>query len=476
MEEHLVAGDEVTVLTCDAALKACDANPWNSLSHCLACMGLRSDLLKMLSAPIRKLPLVSSEYSQEVFADIPQFKTLDELRNFERYNVGIGSDIISSLITVTGSVYPCPIEHRRLIECYIRDFWAVYQTAVNYLDQFNFDRVYIFNGRFVPARAWIRACESRNITYVTQERLGSPDRVWKIENNGIHDPTPYPARIREFWEVYESDPKTRSEGKDFFEERPKGQLTGWYSFVTEQNAEQLPADWDASKQNIAIFASTESEFMGLPEYFLCEAFSSQSAVCSEIAQMILQKNSDIHFYLRIHPNSKEDVIRWWEDEMWEKLPNVTIIPPESPVSSYTLMWSCQKTVAWLTTMGVEATYWGKPSILLGRAFYGGIGAAYEPQSLAEAVDLIATRNLDPKPKENALAYGAFNRCGIPKLPFSEAITACKLTFKGQQPNAHPDILRSLWNWENIVSKAPAPAWAKRLWQYWEWRRLQNRVE
>lgn len=474
IEEHLAAGDEVTVLTCDAMLKACDANPGNSLSHCLACMGLRGNLLKMLSAKVQCLPLIDkgARYPDKV----PCFESLDALKQYEWNGNPVGPHIISSLISATGNVEPDTVKNKKLISRYIVDYCAAYTTALSYLDRYKFDMVYVFNGRFVPARAWLNACIARDVTFVAQERLGVPDRAVRVKNDGIHNPVVYTKQILDFWEAHKSESEVANEAKEFYEERPKGRLTGWYSFVTEQNAEQLPADWDASKQNIAIFASTESEFMGLPEYFLGGAFPDQRLAYYNLVNEFLNKFPDFHFYIRIHPNSEEDSVRWWEDEMWKKLTNATIVPPASTVSSYTLMWSCQKTVAWLTTMGIEATYWGKPSIILGNAFYVGLDAVYEPQSLAEAVALIADIQLPPKSQDPALAYGAFNRCGIPKLPFSEAITACKLTFKGQQPNAHPDILRSLWNWENIVSKAPAPAWAKRLWQYWEWRRLQNRVE
>jgi len=130
----------------------------------------------------------------------------------------------------------------------------------------------------------------------------------------------------------------------------------------------------------------------------------------------------------------------------------------------------------MTTIGVEATYWGKPSIVLGRAAYRGIGAVYEPGGVAEAVSLVLDQTLAPHPRQAAISYGAYLRRGAPKLPYSEVLSSCKLTFKGKQPNASAEVLRSLWNWENIVSTAPVPDWTKQLWQKWEWFRLSRTLK
>lgn len=471
LEDHLAAGDTVTVLVCDAMLKACDANPWNSLSHCLACMGLRDNLLEMVSGRIQRLPLISPAVKAP--CKTSQFESLESLKKFTWNNAPAGADIVSSLITATGSVAPDTITNRDIIARYLRDYCLTYATALDYLERFKYDKVYIFNGRFASAKAWIRACRERKTNFVTQERFSSPERVTLVDNDGVHNPTAYTERILDFWKANASDPKIAAEARDFFEERPKGLLTGWYSYVSGQSREQLPEGWNPEERNIALFASTESEFMGLPEYFLTGLFPDQRQAYSQLAREFLQ-DKNFRFYLRVHPNSQQDSIRWWEGALWKNLSNVTIIPPESPVSSYTLMWSCEKTAAWTTTMGVEATYWEKPGILLGNALYEGIDAVYEPRNLSEAVDMIRNPQLPPKPKSQAMAYGAFLRCGLPKLPYSEPITSCKLNFKGRQPNAPPDILTSLWNWENIVSKSRVPRWVKQLWQKWEWHRLKSK--
>lgn len=472
MEEHVLAGDDVTVLVCDASLKACDANPKVDLPHCLACCGVRDSTLSMVGGAVGRLPLVSpGRAAAPACAEFPVFGSLAELSGYQWNGIFVGKEVISSLVTACGSPEPDMKRNAPVVRKLLRDYLAVYLTAIDYLAAHRFGKVYIFNGRFVASRAWIRACEKEQVNYVTMERLGMPDRVISVENDAIHNTMIYADRIKAFWEENKSNEEIVAEGRNFFEERPKGQITGWYSFVDKQDKTRLPDGWDTAKRNIAIFSSTESEFKGLPEYFLQGAFLDQQEAFFEIMREVFRHEPNIHFFLRVHPNSKDEVVRWWEDARWRKLSNLTIIPPESDVSSYLLLNACEKAIVWLTTIGIEATYWGKPSIILGRAFYCGIGAGYEPKSVAEAVAYVLDPSLPARPREAALAHGAFVRRGTPKLPFSEALGTCKLTFKGSQPNASPEVLRSLWNWENIVSTAPVPAFAKTLWQRWEWFRL-----
>lgn len=477
IEEHLSAGDKITVLNCDASLEACDANPGRALPHCLVCMGMRQSAVGLLSSPVQALPLVHPDVESRLksFA-YPEFASLKQLREFSWEGVQVGEDVISSLVNATGSPFFDPSQHRELVRLAIQDFAATYLTALHHLKESGFDLVYVFNGRFVPARAWIRACEQTRTDYITQERIGMPDRVLRIRNGSVHETLRYGPLINEFWEKGRNDPDVLREARDFFEERPQGRLTGWHSYIKSQDSSSLPENWDSNKRNIVIYSSTESEFAGVSEYFEGAVFKDQKEAYAKLAAAVGKVTPDIHFYLRVHPNSCQEKIRWWEDPDLQSIRNLTVISPESPVSSYELLARCEKAIVFMTTMGVEATYWGKPCIVLANAMYCGTGAAYEPSTPEELLDLVMASGLTAKPREKALALGAFMRRGLPKLPFSEALDHCKLLFKGSRPDADPEILKSLWNWDHVVSKAGLPSWGKRLWQNWEWHRLHFRLK
>lgn len=471
LEEHLALGDSVTLLACDAFMKACVANPWNTRSTCLACMGLRDGIVNCLRSRPRILPLVDSDCQRLAhLTPIPYFRKLSELYEFNARGFPAGRDIISNLASATGTHDPDPRKCQPIIRDLLRDYLSVGITARNLLNKESMDKVYLFNGRFAPARAWIRACEEAGVEYISHERLGSPDRVFLFPNGSPHDFRNYAKRIEEFWAKHGSDPLVRREAEDFFEERPAGKLTGWISFVKDQKEGAVASFLKEGHRHIACFASTETEFAGLTEYFMDVPFRSQSQSFLSIADKLYERCPSMRIILRIHPNSQHQTIAWWESSDFRRRPNLVVVPPTHPLSSYELMMKCEKTLVFMSTMGAEATYWGKPSIVLSSALYRGSGVCYEPNNLEEAVKLLSMENLPPMPREKALAYGAFIRLAARKLPYSEAVNHCKLSFKGRRPSCHPSIVEFLQR--SCSMRRWAPRFIHIMWEYCEYQRLR----
>jgi hypothetical protein len=106
----------------------------------------------------------------------------------------------------------------------------------------------------------------------------------------------------------------------------------------------------------------------------------------------------------MHPNMRK--MSAAEREKWFALESkaLTVIHPESPVSTYALLRAADKVLSFGSTVGIEATYWGKPSILAGRCFYEGLGATYNPASHEELVELLVAE-LPAKDRTAALMYG-----------------------------------------------------------------------
>jgi hypothetical protein len=476
IEEHLEAGDEVYLLECDASLNSCDANPKQSLLTCATCIGSRQSSVNLLSRKIQKLPIFKQSVLKSFSGlSYQRFNTFVELLNFEFQGIEVGKNIFSSLVTATGSPSFNPRKHESLINKSIKDYLAVYRSAIDYLKIYRFDLVYLFNGRFIAPRAWLRACEVTKTDYISHERLGMPNQVFKIKNGSVHNTLQYSDLIKGFWSRNSSNEEIRNEAIDFFEERPRGKLTGWFSFVSDQKVNSLPVNWEAQKRNLALFASTDSEFAGLPECFTGAPFQDQKLAYLEISKIFQKKYPEFHFYLRIHPNSRIEKDHWWDDPELHACPNLTIIDPPSPISSYELLMKCEKTITFMSTIGIEATYWGKPSIILSNAMYKGIGVVYEPQNIDELVNYLLIDNLQPKSKDAALAYGAFIRCGGEKLKHSQALDHCKLTFKGIRPNAPDSVIHALWQWENHINKPWVPKWMKKIWERHEFNKLWRSV-
>ena len=69
-------------------------------------------------------------------------------------------------------------------------------------------------------------------------------------------------------------------------------------------------------------------------------------------------------------------------------------------------------------MGVEACFWGKLSILIGKAFYEDLDCCYIPKTHQELFELLCF-DLDLKDKNNSLKYGYWRvRHKIPLKKFA----------------------------------------------------------
>jgi hypothetical protein len=95
--------------------------------------------------------------------------------------------------------------------------------------------------------------------------------------------------------------------------------------------------------------------------------------------------------------------------------NLTVIWPKDQVDSYSLLDACDKIITFGSTIGIEAAYWGKISILAGRAVYERLDCIYKPSNHEELITLIKS---DLKPLNNYSTLLYANREITHGIPFN----------------------------------------------------------
>lgn len=439
LQTHIQNGDYVSLVECDEYLRNCECNRSHSLVQCMRCIGIRQHGLTKLSRQPTMLPLVLPSYRGKAPDDLPlKFSSLDELKSFKMDGCDLGMAVFSSLVDRSSNTEPDVKELQSTVRDLLCDAWRVWKSAVEILQSDRYDRVYIFNGRYAAARPWLRACQATDTRYFTHERSGHLGKYQLFDQSVPHEPTQYAQRVSKFWELAGDNPETYQEGCEFFDERPKGLLTGWTSFVGKQQSDMLPLSWDNQRRNISVFATTNGEYVSLRDLFAEGLYETQTDAFLDLLSQANEVDKSLFFYIRLHPNSISEKIRWWEDERFAHAKNVEIIPPDSSVSSYALLWASEKSVCFLSSVGLEATYWGKASMILGKAFYSGIEAAYEPKTREEVAEWLQGYP-EPKPKVNAVKFGSYMRCGGEVLPYSEPVNYYTLKFKGDVLEARQEV-------------------------------------
>jgi hypothetical protein len=282
--------------------------------------------------------------------------------------------------------------------------------AYKLLEEIQPDQILIYNGRLFENRLFYDIAKAKGTSFVSLEGMGGrvePYKKIRFEGDLPLSIPLFGRMIENLWkESPLSDEEKERQASTYYEKRRHGILIGDTKVYTkEQQDGLLPEGFQTDKRNFAIFNSSQDEIEALGDDFMTgRIFDTQYEA---IAFMLEHADADIHFYLRIHPNLK-GVSHKDHMELYDlrKYANITVIPPESIVSSYALMDACEKVITFGSTTGVEASYWRKPSILVGRAYYEMTGACYHVRDKEELVrDL--NDHLEPKDKLGAIKYGYF---------------------------------------------------------------------
>lgn len=410
-------GDQVTIVRCTGQLKTCFANPSHSFFMCALCKSKYSNIKALVgTARINEviIPIGQSKY------DIPEyFKNIDELKSFRYDGLDAGNAVATTLIGRVNKDHKFDtVKYKAYVSRELKMWIDTYGSMRQVLTDIKPDVVYFFNGRFSSYHALRWLCINSNIGYYTHERAGILGKYTLRENALPHNISKASEEVRKLWG--EGGKEKEEIGAKFFNDRRNRVIQSWISFVEMQQKGLLPPGFDKSKKNIVIFNSTMEEYEGMPDW-ANPLYKDDNEGIRQILESF-KENEEYRFYLRVHPNLKLlNNSQMKEIEILSThYSNLHLIRPEENYDSYALLDHADKVVVFGSTIGVEATYWGKPSILVGKSFYMGIDACYEPASHTEAVAMIKNDELKPKDKKNSLKYGYWELMrGVPFKHFSQ---------------------------------------------------------
>lgn len=399
---HEARGDRVTYVNLWPILEHADDGGWLSSAY-FSCTGkfararavLREYGIAIIQPSIKKSTLLEIDRFTRS-SDIRSKENLLKL-HYEAYP-DLGFGVFSSLLSFTRNPYPNFKKQSNLIRKIIRTGLGAYSTTSALLAAEKYDLVYTFNGRFAASRGVIRAAESRGVAWRTHER-GCDMYHYRIDDKSIHDFEYTQNLICDFWRTKTADPHT---AHGFYISRRNREEHDWYSFTKKQERNHLP---DGAKKGryVAFFTTSEDEFAAILESRGERPFKSQLEAVQVAAQICL--GLGLRLVVRVHPHLNKKHIN--EYHAWKSLDieNTDVILPESPVDTYAMIDNADAVITFGSTVGVEATYWGRPSILMAPSFYDQLNVAALVDSRESLAAAIASRTVFPI--EGALMYGYF---------------------------------------------------------------------
>ena len=394
---------------CHCALTSCFKNLDGYSSICSFCHIVYKNLIRKYGNDITVIPIDrhSFPHKERKFS----FKNAEELKSIEYRGVQVGYSLLSLYYSFTRDL---DLNQMTKFEQFATPLIYELCDFVDYVyelfDSIQPDEVVTYNGRLFENRLFYDIANVLNIPFTALEVVGGngePYRKVSYEGGLPHSIKLWTQKINDLWrDSPESENIKIEKASSFYKRRRGGDLVADVKvYIKDQIEGVLPSDFNDSLRNIAIFNSSQDELAALGgEWEANLLFKSQY----EALEYLLKNSSDsIHYYLRIHPNLK-GVNHKAHLDLYKlsKYKNITVIPPESEVSSYSLMDACEKVICFGSTMGVESCYWGKPSILIGHSTYENMNVCYVASSKEVLLSLIE-KQLDPKDQIGALKYSYF---------------------------------------------------------------------
>jgi hypothetical protein len=350
----------------------------------------------------------------------------------------VGAAVASSIISELRDPFPSTVKHRDAIRAYVTSAVQLYRGLRRSLAANPVDRVYAFNGRFAHTRAVLRACQAANVDCYLHER-GHDVKSYGLFKNALpHEIAPTDQRMRDAWAAAEGRPDREAIATSFFTERVGGVAQAWYSFTAHQDETLLPEGWQDAKTRIVLYNSSEDEYAAVGDEWKHTVYESQLEGVRRIVKD-LEARDGVRLFVRMHPNNRTMVAS--EQAKWTGLrsPILTVIPPESKVSSYGLLREADLVITFGSTVGIEATFFGKPSILADPAMYARLGGTYNPATHEELMELLRP-GLPPKDRTAALVYGYYQKTFGRPYRWFDAGTFAEGRFKGVDLGRRPGRL------------------------------------
>lgn len=317
-------------------------------------------------------------------------------------------------IVKTRDSKPC-IEHTyELTRHYALIHKLVYQEAIKFLNLHRPDCIFIFNGRFYREKAIWRAASDLGIKVKFIERLSPAwtDRYLEFEKP-VHDIEYRCSIMRDFWAEYcsnRSEFEARRASENWFLERSQGISQ---AFTKQQNVNFQRSD--KKRTLVTFFHSSEDELFSTN--LGSNAWIDQITFLKEL-QRELSALKDIQLLIRVHPNlknkSNREIIRWRELQSQSNRDNVIFVMHNSSINTYDILKESDFVITFGSTVGVEASFFGKPSLLVSKAFHESLNVVLKVNELSKLLLILrsgVTQKEISKLSANTAMYGLFHAFG-----------------------------------------------------------------
>jgi hypothetical protein len=421
IRKHDKDGDKVTVFQCSGNLPNCHWNIKHNNSQCATCVSKFENGWRILNHGKDVLLKEFTLPPQNDLESFDYFANVNDIESYQHDGENIGYGVVSTLISRYRDHRFDTRKHYDDISRTLRTAVHVYDTLKNEIITSRPNLIYLFNGRIathLPAKI---LCAKYGIDYYSYEVSQKNNCYTLLKNKTTHDSISVEEvnQLESCW-----TPEKEMIGNSILIKMRSGSDLGKNKiFIQDQLKGTLPDNFNYEKNNIAIFNSTIDEYAGI------EGLNNKIYIPDETAGICkilesFESDNRFFFYLRVHPHMKEvsRTISQLVDirKLSLLFSNVKVIWPEEKIDTYALLDACEKVITFGSTVGIEATFWGKPSILADQAKFENFNYTYSPKNHDELIKLLKDDGLEPMhPSSCAKIIYLMSNKGVPFESFKE---------------------------------------------------------
>ena len=443
IENHKKKNDFIFYFNCKLGFYSCMANIEHHVKRCVDCMNFQDKIYDMSLKNYEKVKIVRFDiFKRKILADkirnydhfkkvinkLYKAKGINEIKQIRYKNCNIGYEAISTLITnLQFTELELNSSNFSILLNLMKSSMVTIEFLIEIFNKLSINLVYVPHGRRAPTRSILEKSIDSKI-YCNVYEVGSNSEKYELYSNTLlHSFGLTEKRVMSFWDKSdEAICKKYRIGASFFRNKVKDRFSS-LSFVKKQQSGELPNDWDGRKTNITFFLTSDDEFASISEEWDNKLYENQYVGLEKIFDDLNKfKNFKnlYHIYVRLHPNliNKKGIHPVTKKIQMLKYNFVTIILPKSDIDSYALLLNSNKVITFGSTMGIEAVYWKKPSILLAPSPYYNLNCTINPKSHNEVINNILKRAKIPGKNERILSV----KYGYYRLKFGKPFNYVKL--------------------------------------------------
>ena len=189
--------NEIYYLDCNGAVKGpCGLNHKKHWFYCNKCSKPCLKVLAQADFPQDKI-LKMQKYE---IPEFPDFKTIDEIRdyNYEDYNLGLGP--LSCIMTVSRDYNFNIKKWQKHIKRFFGTEYVILKNIEHYHSIYNFDEIHTFNGRMASMYPYVSFAKAKKIPYTVYEGGAKIDRLLILHNSVPHEVETIRENIKKLWD------------------------------------------------------------------------------------------------------------------------------------------------------------------------------------------------------------------------------------------------------------------------------------